>query len=726
MAEEKKIPPYSKGCFQGIKDSREPATIQDFLDDLKKQGYQEDLTVDDFLKFSDGHQTNAEVIVDTYSSPMREKYKSEIKQGKPPVIIVGTRYAIPNKQITAELQEILASDLFLRQDGGFSAFWSEKKTELESDKDGYIAWDVPRKDSDSSVPINDSRANQKRNRETPLGSGNENEEYYVQLKSLNVRVWVYSHALGKVYDISSWIRTCSTNKDMSMGTFSIELVPTDTLTIQTFGEDFANHFNITDKRGSINRDWFSKFIQYNDMVFIRFEKLKAEKYEDQGKMKSSSHIIEPSELNNKLIWDMMGLVDTVETSVDSENTDYSVNISGRDLTKLLVEDGSYFIPLKFVEGSPDRWFYGGDPESSWFKRNMVTGSYDYYFAYEFQQIDLVSAFIIDHLSNIGIIPDSIFSHCAIRPEARGVWKMIKMFVDSQLSDRRIVDRSLTNPEGTLMDFFNKICQQPFVEFWGDTWGSEYDFVARQPPFTKEAISSVVKKGEYIGIEPKDLLSYSLGYDNRVYSWYRLMPQNALTGSSQFSSLALVPIIFLNEYVERFGNKRCITNDIYLSEKSLKGKNDEKNINTMSQALLNDLLYVVETTCYLPFTRKGTITINGDRRIKVGTFVILESTQELFYVTAVNNTITFTNDVIDRVTVLTVERGMLLEFIPSSASGMGITYFDVVNIEGIRADIQKRDPKHKDDVIAPSSTKFGVNSEIFEFFLKRDMFKDGND
>lgn len=721
MAEEKKIPPYSKGCFQGIKGSREPATIQDFLDDLKKQGYQEDLTVDEFLKFSNGNWTNAEIIINKYTPLMKSKYRSEIRQNKPPLIRVGTWYVIPNKQITAELQEILASDLFMRQYSSFSAFWSTKQKELLKDPE-YVPWDSPTNngDSSSSKPINDSYVAKKR--AAASGSGDENKEYHVQMKALNIKVWVYSRAFNKVYDISSWIRTCSTNKDISMGTFSMELVPTDTLTIQTFGEDFANHFNITDKRGSIHRDWFSKFIQNNDMIFIRFEKLKKEKYEDMGKRQSSTHIVEPSELNDKLIWDMMGLIDTVSTNVDSESTDYSVSISGRDLMKLLVEDGSYFIPLKFVEGSPDRWFYGGDPESSWFKRNMVAGSYDYYFAYEFQQIDTVSSFIVNQLSNIGIVPNSLFSHCAKRPDAKGVWQMITLWVDGQLSDRRIVDRSLTNPEGTLLDFFNKICQQPFVEFWGDTWGNEFDLMIRQPPFTKTAIQNVVNSKEFIGIEPKDLLSFSLEYDNRAYAWYRIMPQNALTGSSQFSSLALVPIIFLNEYVERFGNKRCITNDIYLSEKSLKGKDDEKNINTMSQALLNDLLYVVETTSYLPFTRKGTITINGDRRIKVGTFVILESTQELFYVTAVNNTITFTNDVIDRVTVLTVERGMLLEYITNAAKN----YFNIVDIDGIRADIQKRDPKHKDDVIAPSSTKFGVNIDVFNFFLEREMFKDGND
>lgn len=36
--EEKKIPPYSTDWFKGIGDSREAATIQDFLDDLKNRG----------------------------------------------------------------------------------------------------------------------------------------------------------------------------------------------------------------------------------------------------------------------------------------------------------------------------------------------------------------------------------------------------------------------------------------------------------------------------------------------------------------------------------------------------------------------------------------------------------------------------------------------------------------------------------------------------------------
>ena len=48
-----------------------------------------------------------------------------------------------------------------------------------------------------------------------------------------------------------------------------------------------------------------------------------------------------------------------------------------------------------------------------------------------------------------------------------------------------------------------------------------------------------------------------------------------------------------------------------------------------------------------------------RRIKVGTFIRLEATNELYYVTAVNNRATFDNNSVDRVTQLTVSEGCLL-------------------------------------------------------------------
>lgn len=173
-------------------------------------------------------------------------------------------------------------------------------------------------------------------------------------------------------DVSAWVQSCTTNKDKGVGTFSLDLLPTADLTPLSYGDEIIEQFNVINSQYSLTRDWFTTYVQNNDLVFIRFERLRMEE-------------VQPSSLNSDVIWDMMALVDTVSLTVSSLSNDYTVNIQGRDYTKLLVEDGSYFIPLKFVEGSPDKWFYGGDPESEWFKRNMITGAYDYYFAYSFRK-----------------------------------------------------------------------------------------------------------------------------------------------------------------------------------------------------------------------------------------------------------------------------------------------------------------------------------------------------
>jgi hypothetical protein len=198
-----------------------------------------------------------------------------------------------------------------------------------------------------------------------------------------------------------------------------------------------------------------------------------------------------------------------------------------------------------------------------------------------------------------------------------------------------------------------------------------------------------------------------------------MPQNGWTGNNLYSSLAWVPIIFFEEFTKRFGNSRCIINDIYISEESLKGYDSEGKLSNLSKKLLNDLLFVVETSAYLPFTRKGTITINGDRRIKVGTFVFLAVTGEIFYVKSVSNSISFTNGNIERTTTIEVERGMLREYIDK--------YFQLVDVKKIREAVAEAETK-KEDSNSQSSTQSsqdGVNKEIWDFFIERQMFKTEN-
>lgn len=715
---EKAQTPYSTSVFQGFEKSGQQTTLDEFFTYLQTEKLvDEKLTVDDFLQFATNGVTNLTNIVGMYTPAMKEQYKDEIDSGKPPYVIKGTPYSLPNANVDVELQKIAGSDLFLKQTNSFTTFWSDAQKTLLSDLE-YVPWtELAKKDNTDGEAQRDS---------TNLGDlGSDLSPTIAQAKGLNVRVWIYVRAKNALYDISPWIITASTQKTMGVGNFSLGLAPTEDISLVNYYDNFTHSFSLLNQVGGINRDWFTKYVQTNDVVFIRFERLKLETDDLEGSVSTDS-TVPNSKLGTGVVWDMMGLVDTVDCEINAETTDYAVNISGRDLMKLFVEDGSYFIPLKFVQGSKDRWFYGGDPESSWFKRNMVSGNYDYYFAYEFQKIKNVVWFVINQLSNIEIVPTELFASCALQKQklpvetpdgeqeknaVEGIWQMIQVWVDDQLEDRRVVDRSLANPEGTLMDLFKKVCQDPFVEFWGDTWNNGFDLLIRQPPFTQSAIVETLNSGTYISITNKDILSINLNYDDRAFSWYRLMPQNGWTGSSQFSSLAFLPILFFDEFTKIYGNRRCIINDIYISEKSLLGNKSASGLTTLSQMLLNDLLFVVETSAYLPFTRKGTIVINGDRRIKVGTFVRLEATGEIFYVTGVNNTISFSNQTIDRVTVLTVERGMLIKYI--------YDYFRIINLDEIRQAVIDAGDEGDANPEAPAGT--GVNTSVFEFFQQRKMF-----
>ena len=707
--------PVSKYEFKGEKG--EQTTFDEFFQKLKDEkkilvGTEKK----DFLEYSWEGVSNFEKIVKMYTQSMKDQYKSELKQGAPPLVLDGTVVFLPNKLIEQYLQKVAGSDLFLKQESSMKEpYWSNTQKKM-TENIGYVAFVKQNNEQKKGVSSN-----------TALGKDDSN--VIAQQQNLEVKVWIYSKAMKKLYNISKWIVTMNTTKNFDIGNFAMMLTPTEDLDVTQDVE----HFSLKNDAGGINRDWFSNYIQRNDLVFLRYERLVMEGIKDEL---TKTAEVDLSRLKD-CKWDMIGLVDTVSMSANFENTDYSVTVAGRDLGKLFIEDGSYFIPLKYVEGSKDRWFYGGNPETSWFKRNCINGNFDYCFMYEFQKIKNYLWFIIDQLSCIEIVDSQALSSCALREkklsielsekdskeinnEVNGIWKIIQAYVDPTLEDRRIVDRSLINPEGTLLDLIHKICQEPFVEVFGDTWGSGYELIVRQPPFTQTAIKKIIEGNKFlISIDSIDVLSMDLSYDDRAYSWYRLMPQNGWTGNNLYSSLAWVPIIFFEEFTKRFGNSRCIINDIYISEESLKGYDSEGKLSNLSKKLLNDLLFVVETSAYFPFTRKGTITINGDRRIKVGTFVFLAVTGEIFYVKSVSNSISFTNGNIERTTTIEVERGMLREYIDK--------YFQLVDVKKIREVVAEAETK-KEDSNSQSSTQSsqdGVNKEIWDFFIERQMFKTEN-
>ena len=154
--------------------------------------------------------------------------------------------------------------------------------------------------------------------------------------------------------------------------------------------------------------------------------------------------------------------------------------------------------------------------------------------------------------------------------------------------------------------------------------------------------------------------------------------------------------------------------------------------------------------YLPFTRKGTIQINGDRRIKVGTFIRLDATDELYYVTGVDNSLTIGSN-IDRVTTIQVERGMRWDLIKgidtgevrmarnprTNTVGLGFekarttaidqnktvpvrySYFNIVNTEELRKSIlENRRTGNAFNSSSMIKSDFNINEDVFEYMLKR--------
>ena len=679
------------------------------------------LSSKEFLDITDDSGlSNLEKIWGRYDSLEKEKYKNDKESGNLTLIKAGTdNLAFPIKDSPFLLQKPAREGQFLEQ-GDFNAYWSENYETIIKDQ--------------SFVPEH-------------IVASDEEEVISTRVIPLNIRVWIYLKSIDKVIDVSSYVVGCSTNKTKKNGTFNITISPFYNYTdIMNFGDTSINSFNnISNTRAQV-KEFLEKNVQTNDIVFIRFERLKLEKESD---VELNSLEIPLSKLANNdsniNVWDMIGIVDGCSSVYNSSINARAFILEGRDFSKLFTDDGSYFLPLKEIENTFNHWWDQGAESDPWYQRNIITGKYDYLWFYGFKPIREMIWFIINYMSNLGLVDDKVFASWkdkrtksyeidGLDPlSVKGIWQIVKVFVDKNLENRVIVDPSISNPNGTLMDYMNRVCQEPFVEFYFDTYVNTLDLIVRQPPFTEKAIMDTFKSKKYITIAATDIYETSLTYDDRVYSWYQIHLQNINVGNKDTTSLAFVPIVYLNEFTELYGNKKLEITDIYLSYQETEGVEQTEQMLPMQAAALNDLMYLIETNSYLPFTRKGTIVINGDRRIKVGTFVLCEFTNEFFYVESVTNIISFESGVLQRQTILQVERGMYVPILESnlnstkkrkdnsdSESGsVTPSYFKIIDLESIKQAISQVKSGTLATLQSPK-----INKEQFDYFLKRKMYRGG--
>ena len=132
----------------------------------------------------------------------------------------------------------------------------------------------------------------------------------------------------------------------------------------------------------------------------------------------------------------------------------------------------------------------------------------------------------------------------------GIWGIVKFGVDEKVRHYRIVDASISSPDGSIMSQLQKIAQAPFVELQYDTFGDMYNIIARRPPWDKESI----KNANCVSIWSINSVGDNLSMDTEVYSLFQISPQGALLGGNNSLPLSYIPMIVLDKYVEIWGNR----------------------------------------------------------------------------------------------------------------------------------------------------------------------------
>lgn len=357
--------------------------------------------------------------------------------------------------------------------------------------------------------------------------------------------------------------------------------------------------------------------------------------------------------------------------------------------------------------------------------------------------------------------------------ASGIWQIVKLVLDSSVANLLVYDTTISSMTGTLIGFFNKACQRPLVEFSGDTFGSQYYFIIKKPPFdrknmihylsnfnlldnfkTKEyndandhyvnllsdkrandnkskfyktVLSSSFKKFEIIKnryvIMTNDIINSSISFNTEnIYSWYQLYVTYELGEPDMLKYIT--PAILFPEYAALWGSKSLVIQSQYVNfinaavrDKIERGKESEYG-NSEARSALEQLHYLIESNAYNPFVRKGTITITGNRKIKRGTFISvnLEGVMETFYVDAVSQNYSVENNSIVRTTTLSVSHGMVSDFIEPKGNKK-ISYFNIIDFGNYEKDKSSLNMGNWHNVIA----NWKVNKEVFNFFLHKLQF-----
>lgn len=568
----------------------------------------------------------------------------------------------------------------------------------------------------------------------------------VEKRHLAISVWFWckaggSNKNGGFINATPFVISLNTSQTKNGGNFSMSLAPvtcecdsngwlmrragySEFIDDKKRSRNFAFKDNVVRQAssGSLERNsfLFHNLVQRNDIVWIRFEELQLEDGRDSDFQVKPN----PSDIPNK-VYDMIGLVDRNPISYQAGSNDVSIIVTGRDLVKPLIDESLYFMnmpPKNESLADLQGIFQNDNPENFGRavrglisqQRSPITN----FFEYVQPTLSNIVSFIFSSLAFVEICPDRVFSGYQFRINedgtssdvrsiyqaylektnevktfvGAGIWSIIKVIIDQDSVGNRVsVDQSLATFEGSIFASLQKYIQEPFVELLSDTYGDQYFFTIRQPPFNKAGFYSLIKDELVVDIDESDVEGDTLDwYDGPIYSWYRLLPANMNQAGGYLTAemATLYPVVYFRQYAELFGNRGYDVASNYLTVRE-DALIEKKNLvgNTQAKQFYEDLRFLIESTVYLPFTRQGTIVLNGRRKIKRGLYVRYKPTNEIFYVDAVSQSYNINMTQVDRKTVLSVSRGM----VDKNINGVETLplYFDLVDFKDKQEQVEKR-------------------------------------
>ena len=303
--------------------------------------------------------------------------------------------------------------------------------------------------------------------------------------------------------------------------------------------------------------------------------------------------------------------------------------------------------------------------------------------------------------------------------APGIWQIVKLLIDSSAQDKQVADSSIAVQMGSIINFFRKVCQEPLVEFMGDTFGNNYYFMVRRPPFDKDGYLRMMLSACYqIGTD--EIINTALDWNNQdIYSWYRYMPYADVLGISEANYFC--PALFFPDIAAVWGSRPlCVQSNyfnfnfsgIYNKDQDANKENELRIIRNM----VKDFRYIIESNVYNPFTRRGTITLKGNRRIKRGTLIQLP-TGEVFHVDAVSQSYSVSTGGVERSTTIQVSKGILSKYINEweTYNGTKCSYFNIVDF----GDYKEEDITQ--DNFREIISNWKLNYNVFSFFMSRRQF-----